>query len=280
MNVPIRLDDRISSVLARDERLLDVLAAASPALASLRSPLLRKTMSKLATVEQAARIAGLDANDLLARLNGALAAEPSSASATSASPTSASPPPRAASIAAEAPPPAVLGTPEDRIVDVDVREDLRAGREPFGRILEASRRVQAGEVLRLRAIFEPAPLYAVLGRQGYAHFTERLAADDWRVWFWRDRGEASPSKEALAAPPSAGEEDEGLVVDVRGLEPPEPMVRTLEALERLPRGKTLLQINERVPQFLIPQLAARGFVHEVREQSADLVRIFIRHANP
>lgn len=271
MNAPIRLDDRISTVLARDERLLDVLVAASPALAKLRNPILRKTMSKLATVEQAARVAGLDATDLLARLNSALEGKPYEPTSGAA---------RKAPSAAEAPPSAILDTPEDRIVDLDVREDLRAGREPFGRILEATHRVQAGEVLRLRAIFEPVPLYAVLGRQGFAHFTERLEEDDWRVWFWRDAGAASEAKGAKPAPSAAAGEDEDLVViDVRGLEPPEPMVRTLEALERLPRGKTLLQINERVPQFLIPQLAKRGFVHEVREQSADLVRIFIRHAN-
>lgn len=61
--------------------------------------------------------------------------------------------------------------------------------------------------------------------------------------------------------------------------PPEPMVRTLEALARLPPGKVLVQINARVPRFLLPKLAERGFAYEVREFSGDVVRIFIRHAN-
>jgi hypothetical protein len=46
----------------------------------------------------------------------------------------------------------------------------------------------------------------------------------------------------------------------------------------MPPGRTLVQINVRVPQFLIPKLEERGFTYEVREQSAGLVRIFIRHA--
>ena len=71
-----------------------------------------------------------------------------------------------------------------------------------------------------------------------------------------------------------------LVLDVRGLEPPEPMVRTLEALAAMPRGKTLVQLNVRVPQFLLPKLEERGFSCEIREQSKDLVRLFIRHKHP
>lgn len=175
------------------------------------------------------------------------------------------------------PPAFVTGAAPERIVDLDVREDLRAGREPFRRILEAARLLEDDQVLRLRAIFEPAPLYGVLGKQGLAHYTEQLADDDWRVWFHR---EAARPPEDAAPPPRAHDDADVVVLDVRGLEPPEPMVRTLEALERLPRGKTLVQINVRVPQFLLPKLAERGFVHEVREQSADLVRIFIRHTTP
>lgn len=266
MTEPIRLDDRISTVLARDARLLDVLVSAAPAFEKLRNPLLRKTMSKLATVEQAARIAGLDADELLARLNGALAGE-------------AVRPIAPAATQRESIPVDLLALPAERIVDLDVRDELRAGREPFRLIMSAAGRVGQGDVLRVRAIFEPAPLYPVLGRQGFSHFTEQLGAEDWRVWFRRDGGARVHASTASALEASPMEDPDVIVLDVRGLEPPEPMVRTLEALERLPPGKTLLQINVRVPQFLIPQLAARGFVHEVRVQSEDLVRIFIRHAH-
>lgn len=274
MTTPIRLEDRISTVLARDERLLEVLIAASPALGKLKNPLLRKTMSKLATVEHAARIAGLDAADLLARLNRAIGIETADANGAAAPPAVRAPAP-----AREAIPAALRALPPERIEECDVREELRAGREPFQQILAAARKVKEGDVLRLRAIFEPAPLYAVLARQGFSHHTEELAADDWCVWFVRDGGaRREPAGGEPAAAPS--EDLDMVMLDVRGLEPPEPMVRTLEALEQLPRGKTLVQINVRVPQFLIPKLAERGFVHEVVEQSPDLVRIFIRHATP
>lgn len=174
------------------------------------------------------------------------------------------------------------------VVALDVRAELRAGREPFSRIMAGIEQLPAGGVLGVRAIFEPAPLYAVLRRRGFEHTTEQLADDDWQVWFHAPLSSASsPSAQiaapALAAPTevsdaSRGGDDGVVVLDVRGLEPPEPMVRTLAALETLPAGGTLVQVNVRVPQFLLPQLEQRGYTWDVREQAQDLVRVFIRRA--
>ena len=66
---------------------------------------------------------------------------------------------------------------------------------------------------------------------------------------------------------------------MRGLEPPEPMVRTLAALETLPAGAVLVQHNERVPQFLLPILGERGFAWDVDEAAPDVVIVRIRHAS-
>ena len=258
----IEVDDRVAAVLARDERLLEVFVAASPAFEKLRNTAMRKTMARLVTVEQAARIAGVDAGDLVARLNAALSgAQPSET-------------PLAAAPALPPIPAALTSLPPVRLVDCDVRDELRAGIEPFRRILDAARALPAGSALRVRAIFEPAPLYAVLARQGLAHATERLAADDWRVWFYRD---ASATSTGIAPIATAAHDDNVIVLDVRGLEPPEPMERTLEVLAEMPRGKTLVQINVRIPQYLLPRLIERGFAYDIREQGPDLVRLFIRH---
>jgi hypothetical protein len=58
------------------------------------------------------------------------------------------------------------------------------------------------------------------------------------------------------------------------------MLRTLAALDTLPPDHVLLQINSRVPQFLLPILAERGFACAVDESNADrvLVRIWRPHA--
>jgi hypothetical protein len=175
-------------------------------------------------------------------------------------------------------PPHLAAVGADRIIDLDVREDLRNGREPFSRILAACRALGADGVLRLRAIFEPVPLYAVLEKQGLAHWTDRRAADDWIVWFHPTAAVAAdPVVGTTAAAPAAAAPAsmEPVVLDVTGLEPPEPMIRTLEALEALPPGGTLIQLNVRVPQFLLPQLRARGFTYQVHEEANDRVRLVI-----
>ncbi len=238
----IHASDRVAKVLAQDERLLEVFVAASPAFEKLRNAAMRKTMAKLVTVEQAARIAGVDAADLVDRLNRALdGAAPAHVEE-----------PRGLPVVPDLPPipEALRALPADRIIDLDVRDDLRAGKEPFHKILEAARSLPPDRVLRLRAIFEPAPLYAVLAKHGLGHATERLAADDWRVWFHHDA--AARQAPAPAAADAEAHGESVIVLDVRGLEPPEPMVKTLEALATLPRGTTLVQLNVRVPQFLIP----------------------------
>src|SRR5699024_3385435 len=69
MKPRIELDWKISKVLKEYPELLDTLADSHPAFGKLRNPLLRRVQSKLVTVEQAAEVAGLEPESLLARLN-------------------------------------------------------------------------------------------------------------------------------------------------------------------------------------------------------------------
>lgn len=140
-----------------------------------------------------------------------------------------------------------------KVVEVDVREDLRNGREPFARLMAARSEVQPGGALLVRAIFEPVPLYAVMGKQGFVHHTESLAPDDWMIWFYR----------------------EVAVVDVRDMDPPEPLSYTLAALKTLPDGATLVQVNVRVPMMLLPRLDADGYAYDVQKLADDRVHVFI-----
>ena len=68
---------------------------------------------------------------------------------------------------------------------LDVRPDLESGGEPFVRIMEAAAAIKSGGTLVIIAPFEPVPLYAVLEAQGFAHETEKVAADEWVVCFSR-----------------------------------------------------------------------------------------------
>lgn len=56
-------------------------------------------------------------------------------------------------------------------------------------------------------------------------------------------------------------------LDNRGLEPPNPMIRTLEKLDELDEGDVLTIHNDRVPVYLLPQLHEMGARYEVAEQA-------------
>lgn len=278
---PIAATDRVSDVLARDEALVDVFVRHAPHFAKLRNRAMRRVMARLVTVEQAARTAGIPADVLVRDLNTALGIEMTDRDAPGAAAATAPPDlPNAESGMAPRHP------PDAPVVELDVREDLRSGREPFSKVMAAVGALANGAVLHLRAIFEPAPLFSVLGKRGFVHESAEHAPDDWSVWFWRPAtGDAeaavSPASAAAASPGTASAADEladdhTVVLDVRGLEPPEPLIRTLAALETLAPGHVLLQVNVRVPQFLIPMLGERGYACEIDESHADrvLVRIW------
>ena len=264
----IESHERLAAVLARDPRLLEMLADAWDALKMLRVATTREVMEKLVTVEEAAQMAGMPADALIAKLEAVLAGsvpEPALARRELAQAVSERLPDALAQIAAA------------RLTDVDVRDDLRRGVEPFHRIMTAVASLNADQVLRLRATFDPSPLKVVLQKRGYAAFTERLAADDFRVWFYRGEAasDADAAPSAAPAEPPFEEPENVQTLDVRGLEPPEPMVRTLTELARLPEGGALVQLNVRVPELLLPKLTQRGFSYQIHEVAPGLVKVLI-----
>ncbi len=159
-------------------------------------------------------------------------------------------------------------------VTLDVREDIRNGREPFGKIMQAVAALKGHEQLLLIAPFEPAPLYAVLAQQGFSHQSTPTAAGDWEVLFTRGPGNPATAKTAPASSPlPPGTKPRSctgtpvLEVDARGLEPPQPLVKILEALATLPEGARLRARTDRRPMHLYAQLEERGFVGESEEQA-------------
>ena len=66
-----------------------------------------------------------------------------------------------------------------------------------------------------------------------------------------------------------------MMLDNRGLEPPQPMMRTLAALTNLPEGEVLTIINDRRPMFLYEQLEELGWQQRTEPQEDGSFKIEI-----
>jgi len=259
----VTAETKIADAIAADPALLERLVALHPTFKRLRNPLIRGTMGRLTTLGEAARVAGVPLGELLA--------------------VAGAPPPGSVE---QAPPaddnarPAWLETLDlEGAERLDVRPALAQGEEPLGLILKRAAGIAPGGVLVIEAPFDPAPLRRVLGRKGFSAHAERLAEDHWRVAFRRDR-EAAPA----AAPGAHGarlwRQGELPHIDVRGLEPPAPMLAILELLERPDCGAEVIVHHEREPLYLYPELAERGWRCERIDGEVGEVRLRLSRAAP
>lgn len=151
---------------------------------------------------------------------------------------------------------------------LDVRPVLDKGGDPFRLIMKTVAELDGSEALHLVVGFEPKPLYEVLRAQGLASITE-CKEGVWNVFFYRDGvAPVAPSDERVPLLPP-------VELDVRGLEPPGPMVTILEKLAELGPGARLEVRHHREPVLLYDKLKLRGYAART-EKLADgeyLVRI-------
>ncbi|MCL6442515.1 MAG: DUF2249 domain-containing protein [Alicyclobacillus sp.] len=153
-----------------------------------------------------------------------------------------------------------------KIVVLDVREMLRNKEEPFQRIMGTVNRLEPHDVFELHATFKPDPLIRVLGKQGFEHAVVEEEPEHFIVQFYREAADIPYFH-----------------IDNRELDPPQPMVRTLEFLdahEACKNGDLGLEIwNVRVPALLLPELEARGFAFDVDDEGNGTVRVKIDRGN-
>ncbi|MDQ8155671.1 MAG: DUF2249 domain-containing protein [Gemmatimonadota bacterium] len=259
---------RVSEALTQRPELREVLVAFHPAFTRLHHPVLGRVLPRLVTVADAARIAGVDVEALVAVMNCPVSAHPA------LSAEAAGPPAQVEALAEATPQPA---EPPPRWFDVsatrslDVRPLIERGEEPLAQILAAIRGLGAGGQLTLIAPFDPVPLVGLLSRQGWSAWT-RWDEGACFVTFGRAAsGEATPAE---STPPMELLETEGgWTLDVRQLPPPEPMRQVLAAVDagRLP----LRIVHAREPALLWPALQERGLQWTV-SHSADAVLIDVR----
>ena len=167
MNTPITPETRVADLLDAYPALEESLIASVPALEKLRNPVLRKTVTKVTTLEQAARLGGLSACELVQRLRGA-AGQPDEDEPGGMHP----------------------GAPGWLCADsirhnIDATSMLERGVHPIGTVRECVATLAPGEIIRLTSGFRPAPLIDLMSRSGLAVYSTETSPGSHETFFAR-----------------------------------------------------------------------------------------------
>ncbi len=166
------------------------------------------------------------------------------------------------------------------IVELDVRPQLKQKMEPFQIIMDAVKGLTPEDTFVLHATFKPTPLLGVMKTKGYTSKSEQLEKDHWVVTFVHEsREDAFTEEEVFPGSRKASQNSDAAPrvyeLDNRGLEPPQPMIRTLNKLEASRAGDKVVIHNDRVPVFLIEELNNLGYPYTVEEQPDGSARVTI-----
>lgn len=156
------------------------------------------------------------------------------------------------------------------MVLLDVRPSLAQGVDPFHLIMGEVAKLEEGQILHLVNGFEPKPLYNVLGSRGFEHYTE-FTDGVYNVYFFKAGTLSTGNGIATSVQPATGNgqrvtgnslaplPEKVVELDVRGMEPPEPMMAILEKVHEIEEDTVLLVHHHREPMMLYEKLEEIGW---------------------
>jgi hypothetical protein len=171
MSRPIGPETTVGALLEEYPDLESVLVEMAPAFAKLRNPVVRRTVAKVATLEQAAKIGGISLQAMILRLRNLTGQSARDFSASHSGQELFSDD--------------TSWVTAGRVVEeIDADVMLERGVHPIGKIREAVGALGPGEVVVLRSSFRPQPLIETLLRSGAAVHSSAQGATH-LTWFGR-----------------------------------------------------------------------------------------------
>jgi hypothetical protein len=161
---------KIAELIDAYPQLEQVLIGYVPAFEKLRNPLLRKTVARVTTLQQAAVIGGVQVEDLINRLRKEVGQDQFAGEA-------------AAAYTTERP----GWFSEARVVaELDARGMLEAGEQPVNQVIAELQALDRGEIYRLLAPFMPAPLVDKASSLGISHWVTRSDGEEFVIYFCKE----------------------------------------------------------------------------------------------
>lgn len=177
-------DTKVGALLEAYPELEEKLIEIAPIFGKLKNPVLRKTVAKLATIEKAAGIAGIDTRELVLELRKAAGLPAADLAGGGKAPAEAGrkgSPDRAA----DRPEPGKApywATQCEIIATIDVESMLEKGEHPLARVRRLLGEAEKGNAVRLESGFQPLPLMEEMERAGFAVYSESKSEGRWTTY--------------------------------------------------------------------------------------------------
>jgi hypothetical protein len=163
-------ETKVGEMLECFPELEDVLIEISPTFKSLKNPVLRRTVAKVATLHQVSKVGDIPIGALIDRLRGALGQTTSCPAVDDAPLDSARPD----------------WIEEGAVVRTfDARALIQAGNHPMPQVMKDLGDLASGELYVLITPFVPAPLIELASLKGFAAWNSRKEPEQVRTYFKR-----------------------------------------------------------------------------------------------
>ena len=160
---------KIYDLLEAYPQLEEILISSAPEFKKLQNPILRKTITRITNISQAAVIGNLNVEELVNRLRDKVGQSSIGQLDDSGQKY-------------------VTRCPEwfqkDAVINsIDIREMLNRGEQPVHEVLAAGKKLKDNEILEIIAPFIPAPLLDKTISLEYRHWLDRRSDTEYRVYF-------------------------------------------------------------------------------------------------
>ena len=146
---------RVGELLDAYPELEPVLLELSPAFNKLKNPVLRKTVGKVATLQQAASLGNIPVTEVINTLRTEVGQQLFEGADSSDE------------INYEKP---GWFEPEKVVLSFDASPLIDAGQNPMQEVLRHLKQINSGEIFLLTTPFVPAPIIELIGKKGYTHY--------------------------------------------------------------------------------------------------------------
>lgn len=263
----INEDTKISALIKHNLNSIDAIVTISKNFEKLKNPLLRKILASRVSIKQAAKIGNVSIQTFYDKLIplGFIIQESKKKS----------------SIIKENNIDSYLNLDLKKIIILDVTSILNSGKDPFTDVINVLGKMADDYTLKIINSFEPTPLINILSKKGYNHYVEKINETLVHTYFQKNSTVSAETKPKSVPIESSNIEEiinqygnniEKL--DVRELEMPLPMSTILNKLNELPQNYLLFVNHKKIPKFLFPELAERGykwFIYEIEEGNVNIL---------